>query len=96
MGEGNDGADIFECQVVTWYKELALENRQDRENTFKWDKVVKTLPVTYKYDCCWPWLYKEMIYGSIADDMFVYMDDGQTIGPKDEVCWEASRKWGST
>ena len=37
-------------QVVTWTKYLALGNRQDKKNTFKWERVVKTFLGTSTYD----------------------------------------------
>ena len=83
------------CQAVPWAKELALVNRQDKKNVFKWERVVNNLPVTSTYDCCWPWVYKEKSYGIISDGLFVYVDNGRPIGPTEEVCWESSRKWGS-
>ena len=30
-------------QAVTWAKELALVNIQDKRNTFRWERVVKNL-----------------------------------------------------
>ena len=44
------------------------------------------------YDFCWSWLYKERSGGSIADVLFVYVDDRRLIDPTEEVCWEASKK----
>ena len=57
---------------------------------------MNNLPGTSTYDCCWPLVYKERSKVSIDADLFVYVDNEQTIGPKEEVCWEASRKWVST
>ena len=80
------------CQAVPWAKELALVNRQDKKNVFKWERVVNNLPVTSTYDCFWLWVYKERSNRSIASDLFFYVEDGQPIVPTDEVCWEDSRK----
>ena len=27
--------------------------------------------------------------------LFIYVDDGRSIGPTEYLCWEASRRWGS-
>ena len=69
------------CQAVTRAKEMALGNRQDRENPFEWLKVVIFFPGTPNYNCCWPWVYKERSDGSIAANLFVYVYDGHPIGP---------------
>ena len=44
----------YSCQAVTWANELALVNRRDKKNLFKWEKVVNNLPGTSTYDCCHP------------------------------------------
>ena len=53
---------------------------------------MNNLPGTFTYDFCRPWLYKAGNDGSITSDMFVYVDDGQLIGPTEEVCGKVSRK----
>ena len=47
----------------------------------------------YKY--YQPWVYNERSDGSILADLFVYVDVGHPIEPAGEVCWEASKRWGS-
>ena len=69
------------CQTVTWSKEMALGDKQDLENTFEWARFVRNLLGTTTYDCCRPWVYKERSDGSIADDLFVYVDYGNEIVP---------------
>ena len=76
-------------QTVIWAKDLVLINIQEKENPFKWDIMMNNLPGTSTDDCCRSWVYKKRSYRSIAPDMFVYVDDGRTIGPTEEVCWEA-------
>ena len=56
---------------------------------------MNNLPGNPKYYCCRPWVCKERSDRSIAAGLFVYVDDGRPIGLTEEVCWEASRKWGS-
>ena len=74
-----------ECQEVTWDKDVELGNRQDMQNPLEWLRVVFTPPGTPTYNYCRPWVYKESSYGSIAADLFVYVDDGLPIGPTQEV-----------
>ena len=81
---------------MTQDTDLDLVNIREKKNPFKWEKVVNGLPVKSLCGFFRPWVYKERIYGSIADDMFICVDDGWPIGPTEVVCWEASIKWGST
>ena len=74
------------CQAVTRAKELALVNKQDKRNPFKWNRVMNNLPGTPTYDFCRPWVYKEISDGSIASDLFVYVYNGRPIGLTEEVC----------
>ena len=80
---------------MTWDEELALGNIKDKRNLFKWESVAKNLTRTPTYDCCRKWVYKEISDRIIAADIFLYVDEGQTIGLTEEVCWEESRKWRS-
>ena len=55
---------------------------------------MNNLPGKSTYGCCRPWVYKKSSNGIIDADLFVYVENGRPIGLMDEVCWEASRKWG--
>ena len=48
------------------------------------------------YDCKHPWVYEDREDGLIAADLFIYVDNGRTIGRTEEILWEAWRKWVST
>ena len=41
-------------------------------------------------------MLKQRIYGLLAADLFVYVDNGRTIGSTEKFCWESYRRWGST
>ena len=84
------------CQAVTWAKSIVLRDRRESDNTFSWYRVVVNITGLEGYNCKIPWVYKERGDGLIAADLFICVDDGLTIGPTEELCWEASRKWGST
>ena len=73
-----------------------MGEKQYKRNSFKLERVVNNLPGTSAYDFCQPWVYKERRNGSIAADLFVYVDGGQSIGTTEELFREASSKWGST
>ena len=53
-------------------------------------------PGAEEYYCHIPWVFKQMVDGLLAADLFIYMDDGRPIGPTKDLCWEASRSWVST
>lgn len=84
---GINDSPYHEFQSVIWAKELALGNKQDKINPFKWERVVNNLLGTPIYDCCRQWVYKERSDWIITADMFVYVDEGQPIGSIEEVCW---------
>ena len=54
------------------------------------------LPGSEEYDCHRTWVFNQRVDGFLAADLFIYVDDVWPIGPTDDLCWEASRKWGST
>ena len=58
--------------------------------------MVLNLPGAEEYDCQIPWLFKNMVDRLLVADLFIYVDDGRPIGPTEDMCWKASRKWGST
>ena len=83
-------------QAVTWSKCIAMGDRLDSNNPFSWDKVVLNLPGTKEYDCQITWVFKQILDGLLVADLFICVDDGRPIGPTENLCWEASRRWGST
>ena len=84
------------CQAVPWAKCIAIGDRLDSNNPFAWDKVVLNLPGTEIYDFHRTWVFKQTVDGLLAADLFIYVDSGRLIGPTDDLCWEASRRWDST
>ena len=84
------------CQALTWAKSVELGNRWIINNPFGGDKVVVDLPVKTAYYCQYPWVYNESIDALVSYDLFVHVYDGRPIGPTETLCWEVSRRWGST
>ena len=84
------------CQAVTWANCIAIRDRLNSNNPFAWDKVVLKLLGTDEYDCHIPWFFKQRVDGLLAEDLFIYVDYGRPIGPTEYLCWEESRRWGST
>jgi len=84
-------------QAVLVAKEHILGDRRDRDNAYRWDKVRMNLPGSRSYDPTLPWVSKIRIEdGSIACDLFIYVDDGRVTGPTEADCWQATRQAAST
>ena len=84
------------CQAVTWAKGIVMGDSIDSNNTFAWDKMVLKLPGTEGYDCHRPWVFNQRVDGLLVEDLFIYVDYGRPIGTTKDLCWEVSRRWGST
>ena len=59
--------------------------RWDSENVFRWHRVVINLPGMNTYDPSKPWVYKVRQDGTMAADLFFYIDDGRPTAPS---AWE--------
>ena len=80
-------------QAVMVAKQVALGDRMDRKNAFRWDAVRLNLPGTESYDPSLPWVSKiRLDDGQIAADLFIYVDDGRITAPSKEECWLATRQ----
>ena len=82
------------CQAMTWDKCISTRYRLGANNPFSWEKVVLKLPETEEYDCQRPWVFKKIVDGLLAADLFIYVNNGMPIGPTETLCCEASRRWG--
>ena len=47
------------------------------------------------YQPHYTWIPERREDGSIASDLFIYVDDGSTTGPQEEYFWQYSRRRGS-
>ena len=83
------------CQALTWAKCIAMGYLLGSDIPFTWKKVVLNLPGTEEYDCQSPQVFKQSVDGFLSADLFIYMDNGRLIEPINNLCWEASRRWGS-
>ena len=84
------------CQAVTWAKCIAIGDQLEPNNLFAWKKVVLNLPGTKEYYFQKPWVFKQRVDGLLTAELFICVDNGQTIGPTKKLFWEASIRWGST
>ena len=62
-------------------EERVMGERLDSENIFRWHKVTLNLPGMDEYDPSKPWVCKVRQDGTIAADLFFYIDDGRSTAP---------------
>lgn len=82
-------------QAMTWAKEIILGDRLDQENVFRWDRVVFNLPGMVDYDPSKSWACKVRKDGTLACDVFIYVDDCRYTGPTRQETWKASQRGSS-
>ena len=80
------------CQTVKWDKSIAMGDRIDLNNPISWENVVLNSHGTKGYDFQQPMVFNQRVYGLLADDLFIYVDDRHPIGSTETLCWEAYRR----
>ena len=58
-------------------------NRVDPSNVFRWELVKLNLPGMSVHNPSRPWVYNHRDDGTIAVDVFYYIDDGRPTNPYD-------------
>ena len=53
------------------------------------------MPRTEEYYCKIPWVFKKIVDGLLAAELFIYVDNGRTIRYTKTLYWKAPRRWGS-
>ena len=76
-------------------EEMVLGNPGDQANVFRWDRVVTNLPGSDSYDPRRSWVYKVRRDGSLAADLFTYVDDQRACAANELDCISACRRCGS-
>ena len=79
---------------LQWQVRLKLVVYGDRKNLanpFHWDHVRLNLPGLPGYRADLPWVMKIRADGSIAAEIFVYVDDRRAMGHSAEMAWQAAR-----
>ncbi|CAJ1960069.1 unnamed protein product [Cylindrotheca closterium] len=83
-------------QAIMVAKEIALGDRKDPKNAFRWDEVKLNLPGSSTYDPSLPWVFKiRWSDGKIAADLFIYVDDGRVTASNKLECKQATRQAAS-
>ena len=62
-------------------EKTVMSSYLDRENLFRWNKVILNLPGMDKYDPSKPWVYEVRQDSKMAADLFFYIDDGRPTTP---------------
>jgi hypothetical protein len=79
---------------LQWQVRLKLvvyADRRNPANPFHWDHVRLNLPGSPGYRADLPWVMKIRSDGTIAAEIFVYVDDGRAVGHSAELAWRAAR-----
>ena len=80
-------------------KLVVYGDRQNVVNPFHWDHVKLNLPGLPGYRADLLWVMKIWADGTIAAEIFIYVDDGRTVGHSEELAWRAAcfyaAKWAS-
>jgi hypothetical protein len=92
---GLTSSPYFAIQQMLWAKEAMYGNRREEGNPFQWDKIKFNLPTTADYDPSLPWVAKIRMDGTLASEVFIYVDDARIVGETAERCWQATRRFAS-
>jgi hypothetical protein len=77
-------------------EEVIRGDPSDPNNVFRWDHVEENLPATDGYDPTRAWIVRVRSDGTLASDLFTYVDDQRCTGATEQECWLAERRIGST
>lgn len=73
-------------------EEFLTGDRNNPTNPFRWSKVVFNLPGSKNYNPSLPRVYRIRIEGTIAGDLFIYIDDLRVTCPTRKECWEGAHQ----
>ena len=81
------------CRLIGWMLEFVGEDNKEKNNPFRWDKVILNLPGDPCYDPNLPRVYKwNEILQTIACDVKVFVDDFRITGPSFVSTTRATRR----
>lgn len=80
-------------QGMLMAKEVILGDQYDQaNNVFHWQSVRLNLPGDEEYKPSEAWVTKTRADGSVAADVFIYVDDIRSCAPTDLEAWKASQR----
>ena len=83
-------------QLMTHVKFIAYGERKDSLNPFQWSHAKLNLPGDESYTPKFPWVTKVSLYGHLASDVLIYVDEGRIIAHSELLCWQAEKRICST
>ena len=66
---------------------ILIGEKDDPKNVYRWNIVILNLPGSKDYDPSKPKVYRVRKDGTMAADLFIYIDDLRNTGPTEEECW---------
>ena len=86
MMMGFSPSPYFVTKDMLFVERIAKGCRVDEDNVYRLKKVIFNLPGMDSYATTLPWVYKAREDGSIAADIYFYIDDGS---PTADTAWES-------
>lgn len=77
-------------------EEVILGDPKAKNNVFRWDRMQLNLPGSENYNPSKAWVSKVRVDGSVAADVFTYVDDIRTSAPTIGEAWLASQRTSTT
>ena len=75
-------------------QDFAMGDCHKQHNIFRWSKIRLNLPGYHDYNPSLPWVSNIQEDGSLAADIFQYVDDVRPTGNNEDECWEACHTYG--
>ena len=82
-------------QGIMMAREIILGNQWDELNVFRWERTRLNLPGMSSYNPSKSWFSKVRQDGTVAADMFVYVDDIRCSAPTKAEAWLAAQRTSS-
>ena len=75
---------------------MTYRDRREPSNPFRWETVRLNLPGSAEYNPAVPWVFKVMNNSLVACKIYIYVNDGQLMGPTKLEAWLAACRFCST
>lgn len=73
-------------------EEFLMGDVTNENNVFRWKTVVFNLPGSKNYDPSMPRVYRIRVEGTMAGDLFIYIDDLRVTAPSHSDCWTGAHQ----
>ena len=81
-------------RVAKRIKTFILGDPRDRDNVFRWIKLLENYPGSPNYDPSKPWIARLRYDETLACVVVDYVDDYRGTGPTEEEAWQVSSTIG--